>query len=140
MVPCASTRIPGWRFQPMPRSFSLGLQRLSSVFCTSTAALSTLVASAAAPRAYGQHRWELRSCGIAAKMPFVVPIRPGLWPACLARLLEHDTNALPHTRALSVWTFQFSLLPYQVIANHLETFLATLAAAPTAAGLPDYVV
>jgi hypothetical protein len=29
---------------------------------------------------------------------------------------------------------------YQVIANHLETFLATLAADSTAKGLPDYVV
>jgi Transposase zinc-binding domain len=28
---------------------------------------------------------------------------------------------------------------YQVIAEHLETFLATLAADPTAKGLPDYV-
>jgi hypothetical protein len=28
---------------------------------------------------------------------------------------------------------------YQVIAEHLETFLATLAADPTATGLPDYV-
>ena len=29
---------------------------------------------------------------------------------------------------------------YQVIADHLETFLATLAADPTAKGLPTYVV
>ena len=29
---------------------------------------------------------------------------------------------------------------YQVIAEHLETFLATVAADPTAKGLPDYVV
>jgi Putative transposase/Transposase zinc-binding domain len=28
---------------------------------------------------------------------------------------------------------------YRVVANHLETFLATLAADPTAKGLPDYV-
>ena len=28
---------------------------------------------------------------------------------------------------------------YQVIADHLETFLGTLAADPTAKGLPDYV-
>ncbi len=28
---------------------------------------------------------------------------------------------------------------YQVIAEHLETFLATLAANPTATGLPEYV-
>ncbi len=28
---------------------------------------------------------------------------------------------------------------YQVIADHLATFLATLAADPTAKGLPDYV-
>ncbi len=29
---------------------------------------------------------------------------------------------------------------YQVIAGHLETFLATLAADPTAKGLPEYVI
>ena len=29
---------------------------------------------------------------------------------------------------------------YQVIADHLETFRATLAADPAAKGLPDYVV
>jgi hypothetical protein len=29
---------------------------------------------------------------------------------------------------------------YQVVAEHLETFLATLAADPTAKGLPAYVV
>ena len=33
-----------------------------------------------------------------------------------------------------------STVLYQVIANHLETFLATLAADPTATGLPAYVV
>jgi hypothetical protein len=30
-------------------------------------------------------------------------------------------------------------LLYQVIAEHLETFRATLASDPTAKGLPDYV-
>ena len=44
-----------------------------------------------------------------------IVFRTGLWPACLALL-------------------------YQVIADHLETFLATLAADPTAKGLPDYVM
>ena len=29
---------------------------------------------------------------------------------------------------------------YQVIAEHLETFLATLATDPTAKGLPEYVI
>ena len=29
---------------------------------------------------------------------------------------------------------------YQVIADHLATFLATLAADPTATGLPEYVI
>jgi Transposase zinc-binding domain len=33
-----------------------------------------------------------------------------------------------------------STVLYQVIADHLETFLATLAADPTAKGLPDYVM
>ena len=33
-----------------------------------------------------------------------------------------------------------STVLYQVIADHLETFLATVAADPTATGLPAYVV
>jgi hypothetical protein len=33
-----------------------------------------------------------------------------------------------------------STVLYQVVAEHLETFLATTAADPTAKGLPDYVV